>query len=309
VQRIGLAVGLLALPVAAGIGWSVARVLTDYAQAIIATVSAVIAIASGTVKGHTFQQHLAYLIAGVVAVALVLVLTASGLGSVIGWAVRLALTQIVAAWGLLLRALPVVLLSVLVFFNTAVWAMAASLSRARFVLALAIFLFIAAAFVVQETIEHAKPTLMAASASSRHAERLAGTPFEHVPDPAEVRPLTRGERFNVVFVLAATQLARVFTVAFVTWALFFIMGLVLMTPELVRSWTQHNLTYDILLGYPILVPQALIRMTMFLGALTFMYVSARAVGDGEYRYQFLDPLIDDLKLTLLARNRYVSYVD
>jgi hypothetical protein len=121
--------------------------------------------------------------------------------------------------------------------------------------------------------------------------------------------LTRGERFNVVFVLAATQLARVFTVAFVTWALFFIMGLVLMTPELVRSWTQHNLTYDILLGYPILVPQALIRMTMFLGALTFMYVSARAVGDGEYRYQFLDPLIDDLKLTLLARNRYVSYVD
>ena len=309
VQRIGVAAALLALPVAAGIGWFVARMITDRSQAIVSTVAAVISIASGTVKGLTFQQHLVYLITAVVAVVLVLVLTASGLGSVIGWAVRLALTQIVAAWGLLLRALPVVLLSVLVFFNIAVWAMAASLTRARFVLALTIFLAIAAAFLVQETIEHAKPTLIAATASSRHAERLVDTPFEHMPAPAEVRPLTRGERFNVVFVLAATQLARVFTVAFVTWALFFIMGLVLTTPELVRTWTQHTLTYDILLGYPILVPQALIRVTMFLGALTFMYVSARAVGDGEYEHRFLDPLIDDLKLTLLARNRYLGCLD
>jgi hypothetical protein len=171
------------------------------------------------------------------------------------------------------------------------------------------FLVIAAAFVVQETMENAKPTLMAATASSRHAKRLADTPFEHLPAPAEVRPLTRGERFNVVFVLAATQLARVFTVAFVTWALFFIMGLVLITPDLVRTWTQHAISYDILLGYPILVPQALFRMTMFLGALTFMYVSARAAGDGDYQHRFLDPLIDDLKLTLLARNRYLAHLD
>jgi len=29
-----------------------------------------------------------------------------------------------------------------------------------------------------------------------------------------------------------------------------------------------------------------------------MYVSARAVGDGDYRTMFLDPLIDDLHTTL-----------
>ena len=43
---------------------------------------------------------------------------------------------------------------------------------------------------------------------------------------------------------------------------------------------------------------------MFLSALTFMYLAARAVGDKEYRAQFLDPLIDDLRLTLVARDRY-----
>jgi hypothetical protein len=52
------------------------------------------------------------------------------------------------------------------------------------------------------------------------------------------------------------------------------------------------------------VPGSLIQITMFLGALTFMYVSARAAGDGDYRAQFLDPLVDDLQLTLTARARY-----
>ena len=154
--------------------------------------------------------------------------------------------------------------------------------------------------------EHAKPTLMAATASSRYTERLENSPFADMPDPAEVRPLARGEHFNIIVVLAATQLARILTVAFVTWMLFFVMSLVLITPELLRSWSQHTPTYETLLGFPIPVAQALIKMTLFLGALTFMYVSARAVGDGEYRYKFLDPLIDDLELTLLARNRYVN---
>jgi hypothetical protein len=45
-------------------------------------------------------------------------------------------------------------------------------------------------------------------------------------------------------------------------------------------------------------------MSLFLGALTFMYVSARAVGDGEYRSMFLDPRIEDLRDSLIARNRY-----
>ena len=52
------------------------------------------------------------------------------------------------------------------------------------------------------------------------------------------------------------------------------------------------------------VPQALIQISMFLSAMTFMYVSARAVGDGDYRSRFIDPLIDDLRLTLVARSRY-----
>jgi hypothetical protein len=306
VQRVGLAAALLALPVAAGVGWIVARRVTDRAQAIVSTVASVIGIGSQVLKGHTAEQYLARLAEGIVAVPVVVLLTAVGVGSVVGWAVRLALSQLVAAWALLVRALPVVLLSVLVLFNTAVWTVAATLSPVRFGFALDIFLVIAAAFVVRGTIEHAKPTLIAAASSPHYAPQLAGTPFEDLPDPMEVRPLTRGERFNVVVNLAASQLVRIFAVALVTQLLFFVVGLVMFTPQLLREWTQHSLTHAVLFGCPIPVSQAFINMTFFLGSLTFMYVSARAVGDGEYRHEFLDPLIEDLKLTLLARNRYLN---
>ena len=59
-----------------------------------------------------------------------------------------------------------------------------------------------------------------------------------------------------------------------------------------------------LLGMTFPVPEALIQMSLFLAALTFMYLGVRAVGDGEYRSIFLDPLVDDLHCTLIARNRY-----
>ena len=68
--------------------------------------------------------------------ALTLALTTSGVGSIIGWAIRLTLSQFAAAGALLIRALPVVLLSVLVFFNTYVWIMSATISQPRLWLAL-----------------------------------------------------------------------------------------------------------------------------------------------------------------------------
>jgi hypothetical protein len=35
-----------------------------------------------------------------------------------------------------------------------------------------------------------------------------------------------------------------------------------------------------------------------------MYLSAKAVTDSQYRAQFLDPILDDLRLTIVALGRY-----
>ncbi|MDT5081109.1 MAG: hypothetical protein QOJ80_5746 [Mycobacterium sp.] len=299
VEWVVLGIVALALPLAAISGWVVARMTTNRAQAITSTIS--VAFCAGT---EAISDGVFGLLATAAVVASTLALTSSGVGSIIGWAIRLTLSQFAAAGALLIRALPVVLLSVLVFFNTYVWIMSATISAPRLWLALGLLVVIAAVFVISGTFEKASPLLQSATASARHAERLADTPFEHMSDSDEPDPLTKGEWLNVIFVLAATQLAQILMVAIVTASLFFVLGLILLSPELLAAWTRNGSSDGTLLGMTLPVPQALIHITLFLAALTFMYICARAVGDGEYRQRFLDPLIDDLKLTLLARNRY-----
>lgn len=140
----------------------------------------------------------------------------------------------------------------------------------------------AAVFVISGTLERARPMLTSATASAQHADRLAGTPFSAMPDPEAADPLTRGERLNVAFVLIASQIAQILMVAVVTSAIFFVLGLILLSPPLPAAWTRNGSSDGTVLGMTIPVPQALIQMTLFLAALTFMYIGARAVGDGEY---------------------------
>jgi hypothetical protein len=137
---------------------------------------------------------------------------------------------------------------------------------------------------------------------------LVGTPFETMPDPADVRPLKRTEHLNVMFVVAASQLSQIFIIAAMTGLLFLILGLILLSPELLAAWTRNGPSDGTVLGMTIPVPDSLIQITFFLGALTFMYISARTVSDAEYRTRFFDPLVDDLRLTLTARNRYRAAV-
>ncbi|TPG33484.1 hypothetical protein [Mycolicibacterium hodleri] len=303
VEWFALTVLALALPLAFLAGWLAARMTTPRARATASILFTIVALVI-----PVLLHDVGDVVVMAVAVVLALLLTASGLGSVLGWAGRLTLSQLAAVGDLLVGALPVVLLTVLVFFNSPVWAMASTISRERLWLAVAFLVAIAATFVVSRLLNQAKPTLESATASARHAERLEGTPFEHLPDLAEPERLTRLERSNVVFVLAATQIAQILMVAVVTGIIFVLLGLIVLSPELLAQWTRNGPSDGTVLGMTIPVPQALIHVTMFLAALTFMYVSARAVVDAEYRERFLDPLIDDLKLTLLARNRYRAHV-
>lgn len=299
VDRLVITVVALALPLAATVGWLVTRVVSDRRQAIASTVAVVVAGACDVI-----EQDYVSLMKSIVVVLAIVALTASGIGSVLGWALRLTLAQLRGVGVVAADALPVVLLIVLIFFNTYIWIMAATISQRRLWTLLGILVVIALVFLISRTLERAKPTLETASASARHAERLAGTPFEHMVDPPEADALTRGERFNEIFILAATQIAQILTVALVTAGIFFLIGVVVLSPELLDKWTHGGAADARLLGMTVPAPQSLVNMTLLLAALTFMYICARVVSDNEYRSKFLEPLIDDLKLTMLARSRY-----
>ncbi|OBB03056.1 hypothetical protein A5662_00975 [Mycobacteriaceae bacterium 1482268.1] len=294
---------VLVLPVAAAVGWCVSRIRSIRARTTVAFVSLAAAIVGGIVGGPS-EEILANLVFEAIVIVIGLALTACGVGSILGWGLRTAVENLSLIGALFVRALPVVLLTVLVFFNTYVWLMASIVSRPRLWLALVFLGVIAGAFITSATVDRVRPMLSGSQLGADDDARLLGTPFETMPEPAEVKPLSRAERTNVVFVLATSQVLQVGLVAFVAALIFFVLGLILLSPELLAQWTRNGSSDGEFLGMTLPVPQSLIQTTMFLAALTFMYVSARAVGDADYRTRFIEPLIDDLRLTLVARGRY-----
>ena len=298
--------GLLAIiaatpPLAAVVGWRVSRLSGSRTRAV----AAAIAVAFAAMVGF-IEDGPPHLLVMAVLVALVLILTACGVGAVLGWAVRMTLSHLTAVGTMTVRALPLVMLTVLMFFNTYAWIMAATISRRRLWLALLFLLTIAAAFVISVTLDRVRPMLQSTATLPEDSERLADTPFAAMPDPPVRPPLSRPERLNVVFVVAASQLVQILIVAVVVATIFLILGLILLSPPVLAQWTNHGSSEGTLLGMMLPLPEALIQMSLFLAAVTFMYLSARALGDSEYRSIFVDPLIDDLHANLIARNRYRS---
>ncbi|MCZ0728164.1 hypothetical protein [Mycolicibacterium iranicum] len=298
-----IAVLLLVLPLAGLIGWFVSRTDDARLRATVSTASLAISTV-GSIYAGPSARVFADLIAELIVVVLIFVCTATGVGAILGWAIRMTLSNLASIGKLLLGALPVMLLTVLVFFNGPVWTMAGIISRPRLWLGLIFLMLIAAAFLVSGTLSRVRPILRPDAKRPEDAEKLTGTPFAAMPDRPRRVPLSKPERLNVVFVLAMSQIVQVLTVSVVTGLLFLALGLILISPELLAALTSNASLDGQFLGMTLPVPNALIQITMFLVALTFMYLAARAVGDEEYRAQFLDPLIEELRLTLVARDRY-----
>lgn len=301
-----LAVLLLVLPVAALVGWAVSRLQIPRAAGVASTVAVLVIVVSGFYGGTTTRDGV-NLIIELLVIAIVLVCTATGIGSILSFTAQVTISNLASIGSLFVRALPVVLLTVLVFFNTYVWVMASTLSRARLWLALLFLFAVAAVFLISSTLERVRPILRPDAKKPEDARRLGGTPFAEMPDRPRRIGLSKSERLNVVFVLVLSQIVQVLTVAVVTALIFFVLGLIMLSPELLAAWTRNGSSDGQLLGMTFPVPQALIQTSMFLTALTFMYLSARAVSDPEQRTRFFDPLLDDLRLTLVARDRYRTH--
>ncbi|MCV7423528.1 hypothetical protein H7K45_23510 [Mycobacterium yunnanensis] len=299
-ERIVLAVVALTVPLAVLVGRVVSHRLSRRTQLITSIIAALVAVVAGVIQGGV-----SHLVGSVVVVSVVAVGTATGAGAVLGWAVRLTMVQAVAMGALFVRALPVLLLTVVVFLNSYTWILASTISRTRLMVALLFLLAISIAFLVSVSNSRVGSMLSeAVTGPHRDTHDLSSSPFAATPNPAAADPLTWGERCNVVVVLAAAQVAHLMMVAISIAAIYFVLGLIVLSPELLGKWTGGGASDGTVLGMTIPVPQSLIHMTLILCALTFMYVSARTVGDEDYKKDFLNPLIEELHVTLIARNRY-----
>lgn len=264
-----LAVVVVVVPVASVAGWLVSRISDSGLRAATVVVSLALA-ALGAIFGGPSPHVLVDAITEAIVIAAILLCTASGVGAVLGWAVRIMLTNLASIGDLFVRALPVLLLTMLVFFNGPAWKMAATVTRGRLWLALLFLVLIAASFLLSGTMGQVRPILAPEAKRPEHAQMLVGTPFEQLPDRPRRKPLSKAERINVVFVLALSQFVRVLTVALSTGLIFLVFGLILISPNLLIELTGQGRFDGEILTMTMPIPQALIQMVMFLTALTFM---------------------------------------
>ncbi|WP_422747298.1 hypothetical protein ACN27E_05715 [Mycobacterium sp. WMMD1722] len=275
------------LPAVVAAGWAVSRIRRNSLRRAVAITAIVVAPLSDLYQDGLLDA-LADISFDVVVLCAILLCTATGLGSILAWGVRTTLNHLAAAGRLAARALPVVLLTVLVFFNSPVWSMAANLSTDRFWLLAAFMAVIAISFL---------------TASMRDRVRAVTTEVDL--DSASA-PLSRAERANLLFVAVGSQVIQIVTVALVTMAIFFVLGFIVLSPAVLAHWTGGDTSQVSLLDVVLPVPLPLAHVTLFQGGLTFMYLSARAVSDADHRAEFLDPLFADLAVTLDARDAYLE---
>ena len=290
---------LVCIPVAMALaGYGVGRIRSRGGRWCASVVAVVIGVCSDW-PGDDAADVLHDIAVDLSVVAVIVSATGTGVGSILGWSARVAVGQLRSAGRLVVRTLPVVLLTVLVFFNSVVWAIAAHLGASRMMLLIGFLALIEMGFLMSGISDH----LPTAGTAAAH-EGLADTPFVLMPPAADSGPLRRTERANLLLVATISQVTQMVILAAVTGAVFFVMGLIVLNPAVSEKLTGGAVTQSVWFDVTLPVSVAHLHVTALLTALTFMYVSARAVGDGEYRKGFLEPLLAEMEVAIAARHRY-----
>lgn len=240
------------------------------------------------------------------------VVTSYGVVPLTTWAAGRLWRQLGAVFGLLVRALPLLLLFVtFLFLNTEVWQVAAGLGGPFLAATMGLFAVIGTVFLVAR-VPREVGQLNCFASWSEVTDAVGGTPVEllaPVPPPADgLSPrLSRREWGNVGLVVVFSQGLQVLLVGVMMATFFVAFGLLTITPAVIESWIgrpPHELVTATLWGRPVLVSEELLRVTAFLGAFSCLYFAVYAITDTTYRQEFFDELVGEVREALAVRAVY-----
>lgn len=216
---------------------------------------------------------------------LVLIYAIVGIGllSIVRWAAGRLVSQLAASLKLLTRAVPVLLIFMIVLFiNTEMWQVFSGVSDPALLGVVALFLVVGSSFV---------------------ASRLPREVRELELDVDARPPLTARQRFNVGLVMFVSQGLQVLVVAVLVGAFFVAFGALAITPEVVESWIGER--PHAIAGRPEL-SEELVKVSSALAAFSGLYYAIAVLSDATYREEFLEDLETSLRETFADRARYLE---
>lgn len=224
-----------------------------------------------TAGGNVLLLLVIYLVVGV------------GLLSILRWAGARLVGQLAASVKLLTRAVPVLLIFMIVLFiNTEMWQVFSDVSEPALLGVIALFIAVASVFVISRLPREV-----------RELERDVGA------DPA----LTARQRFNVGLVMFVSQGLQVAVVALLVGAFFVAFGTLAITPDVVEAWIGER--PHAIAGHPSLSVE-LVKVSSALAAFSGLYYAIAVLSDATYRVEFLDELQTSLHETFADRARYLQ---
>lgn len=292
----------------------------------------------GTVRGDTVRRILSWLVIAIFVImlpladtgswtaaaatmpafllaALVLIwLTYLGAGSIGLWALRYASTQFGALGTLMSRALPLLMLTVVVFFTGELWQLSARMTRERLWQTIGFLALTAVAFMAVTVRDELASLRDNRAEQHASAALLAGTPLADLIDGDAPRPALRWpERLNVLLVMVVSQAIQVVFFTTGVFAFFMLLGIVAVPHDVMALWSSEAVCPSgavppcagTWFGIRIGLPQTLIHMALLVAVLSGLYFTVNSSVDPQYRSRFFEPLIADVAVSLAGRDAYL----
>ncbi|MDX6698241.1 MAG: hypothetical protein QOE65_1638 [Solirubrobacteraceae bacterium] len=213
-----------------------------------------------------------------------------GLASIVRWAAARFLSQLVASFDLLTRALPLLLIfSVVLFLTTEMWQVFGAAPRGFLAVIFGSFVAMGVVFL--------------AGRLPREVRRL-----EHDAG-AGGPPLEPRQRRNVALVLFISQGLQVLVVAASIGAFFALFGALAVPGDVQGTWLGHapnDLLRVHLLGGTAMVSEELLRVAGAIAAFSGLYYAIAVLTDSTYREEFLEEVTGEMRDTFAARARYLA---
>ncbi|MGE4363206.1 MULTISPECIES: hypothetical protein [Mycolicibacterium] len=311
----GIAVVLVAAPfvleVLHRLGTRVGEALRRWAAVLVMTIFVVVMplTVSGW-SGAAAAEAPAFILISLTAIWL----TYLGFGSIALWAFRFAWVQLGALGTLMSRALPLLMLTVVVYFTGELWQLSARMTRERLWQTIGFLSIVALVFMIATIRDEVGALRQDRSAREDPAALLVGTPLESVrADPATRTPLSMAEQANVVAVMVVAQAIQVVLFTAGLFAFFLALGVIAIPDDVTVVWSGEQACAvgeppcaGTWFGVHIPIPQTVVHTSLFVAVLSGLYFTVSTSVDPLYRQRFFDPLIADVAVSLAGRDAYLE---
>jgi hypothetical protein len=245
-------------------------------------------------------------------VAAIYLATSYGVIPISRWALERGARQIFSVVGVLVRALPLLLLVVIVVFvNTEAWQVASDLQWTALVIVIALFFVLATMFATIRVPRQIGELTQEPWSIVR--TRVEGTPAPALlpllgaaePDPPG---LSRREWGNVGLVVLISETILVWLVAAFMFVFFVVFGVLAISAEVAETWIGHapdTIATFRLFDQQMVLTGELLKVSGFLAGFCGLYFTVSVLSDATYQEEFLSSLLDEVRQAFAVRAVYL----